>query len=88
MEQKLVLKQEVLDILEKSNISTSQFEEVDNLQSIVCKGDFCEIIKNARNKLSDLIGELENGRIYRGDIKDAVNEVYGLLLRDIDLFNE
>lgn len=88
MEQRLVNKQEVLDILEKSNISTSQFEEVDNLQSIVCKGDFCEIIKKARNKLSDLIGNLEYDRIYHNDIKDAVNEVYGLLLCDIDLFSE
>ena len=88
MEKILVDKQEVLDILEKSYISTSEFEEVDNLKGIVCKGDFCEIIKNARDKLSNLISDLENDRIYHNDIKDAVNEVYELLYWDIDLFSD
>ena len=55
----LIVKQEVLDILEKSNISTSQFEEVDNLQSIVCKGDFCEIIKNTRKKLNEVLRDID-----------------------------
>ena len=89
MEQQLIDKQKVLGILEMSNICSSQFEEIekeiDNLEIINVNGDFCEIIKNARDKLSNLIYDLKNDRIYHNDIVDYVNKVYDLLYKNIDL---
>ena len=89
MEQQLVDKQKVLGILEMSNIGSSQFEEIekeiDNLEIINVNGNLTEIIKNARLKLSDLIYDLKNDRIYHNDIVDYVNKIYDLLYKNIDL---
>ena len=89
MEQQLIDKQKVLGILEMSNIGSFQFgeieKEIDNLEIINVNGDFCEIIKNARDKLSNLIYDLKNDRIYHNDISDCVNNVYDLLYKNIDL---
>ena len=55
MEQQLIDKQKVLDILEMSNIGSFQFEEIekeiDNLEIINVNGNLTEIIKNARDAL-------------------------------------
>ena len=89
MEQQLIDKQKVLGILEMSNIGSSQFEEIekeiDNLEIINVNGNLTEIIKNARLKLSNLIYDLKNDRIYHNDIVDYVNKVYDLLYKNIDL---
>ena len=89
MEQQLIDKQKVLGILEMSNIGSSQFEEIEkeieNLETVNIKGNFCETIKTARFKLNNLMEDLKNDRIYHNDIVDYVNKVYDLLYKNIDL---